>query len=434
MVISDLLLLPEGRLRAGWRLALFVVVFVAAMFVVSLLVSFTGQVWSVAVQVVIMAGATGSATWLLLRWMEGEPFVAVGLRWKRRTSTEIGQGFGVAIALAGGVTAVEWGIGAIRFESKGGGDGSSLAATLLMLSGLLALGAATEEVLFRGYAFQRLVEGSNGTVAIVVSSAVFGGLHISNPSATRLSTLNTVLAGATGSATWLLLRWMEHEPFVSVGLRWKRRAPTEIGQGFGVAIALAGGVTAVEWGIGAIRFESKGGADGSSLAVTLLMLSGLLALGATTEEVLFRGYAFQRLVEGSNGTIAILVSSAVFGGLHMSNPSATRLSTLNTVLAGALLGIAYLKTRALWWPMGFHFGWNWALAVLGHPVSGLEVAQLPWQIAATSEPVWVHGGSYGPEGGVVATVVLVIGTTATLYLLRGREMPPHDSEARAAEG
>jgi len=293
MAITDLFLLPEGRLRAGWRLALFVVVFAGAMFVVSLLVSFTGQVWSVAVQVVIMAGATGSSTWLLLRWMEREPFVEVGLRWKRRT-------------------------------------------------------------------------------------------------------------------------------------------PTELGQGFAVAIALAGGATAIEFGIGAIRFESKGAGDGSSLGMTLLMLSGLLALGAATEEVLFRGYAFQRLVEGSNGTIAILVSSAVFGGLHIANPSATRLSTLNTVLAGALLGIAYLKTRALWWPMGFHFGWNWALAVLGHPVSGLEVAQLPWQIAATSEPVWLHGGRYGPEGGVVATAMLVIGTAGTFYLLKRGEAPRSSIEGPEA--
>jgi membrane protease YdiL (CAAX protease family) len=230
-----------------------------------------------------------------------------------------------------------------------------------------------------------------------------------------------IMAGATGSSTWLLLRWMERQPFVAVGLRWNRRTPAELGQGFGVAMALAGGATAIEWGVGAIRFESKGGGDGAALAVTLLMLSALLAAGAATEEALFRGYAFQRLVEGSNGTIAILVSAAVFGGLHSSNPSATRLSTLNTVLAGALLGIAYLKTRALWWPMGFHFGWNWTLAVLGHPVSGLEVAQLPWQIAIIAEPVWVHGGSYGPEGGVVATVVLAAGTAGTVYLLRRKE-------------
>ena len=230
-----------------------------------------------------------------------------------------------------------------------------------------------------------------------------------------------IQAGGTGGATWLLMRWMERKPFVAVGLAWRHRTPVELGQGFGVGLGLVGGVTAVEIGIGAIGLESRSGGDSSSLAMTLLMLSGLAALVATYEEVLFRGYAFQRLVEGTNGTAAILVSSAVFGVLHMGNPGATGLSTLNTVLAGALLGIAYLRTRALWWPIGFHFGWNWTLAVIGHPVSGLDVAQLPWQITALSEPVWVHGGDYGPEGGVVCTVALGIGMAGMLFLTGKRQ-------------
>ncbi len=230
-----------------------------------------------------------------------------------------------------------------------------------------------------------------------------------------------IQAGGTGGATWLLMRWMEHKPFVAVGLAWRRRTMVELGQGFGVALGLVGGVTAVELGIGAIGLESRSGGDSSSLAMTLLMLSGLVALVASYEEVLFRGYAFQRLVEGTNGTAAILVSSAAFGVVHMGNPSATRLSTLNTVLAGALLGIAYLRTRALWWPIGFHFGWNWALAVIGHPVSGLDVAQLRWQMTAVSEPVWVHGGDYGPEGGVVCTVALGVGTAGMFFLAGRRE-------------
>ena len=285
MDVSDVFQLPDGRLRAGWRAALFVVVFVVALLAVSLLVSFTGQVRSVALNVLIQAGATGCSTWLLLRWMEGEPFLAVGLVWRRRAAAELGQGFGVGIGLVGGLTVFEWGIGAIRFESKGGGDGSSALAAALM---------------------------------------------------------------------------------------------------------------------------------------AILMLTGLLVAVAAYEEVLFRGYAFQRLVEGSNGAVAILVTSVIFGWIHMGNPNATQLSTLNTVLAGVLLAIAYLKTRALWWPIGFHFSWNWTLAVLGHPVSGLEVAQLPWRVVADSEPLWIHGGSYGPEGGAVATGVVAIGIAGTFYLLRGR--------------
>jgi membrane protease YdiL (CAAX protease family) len=242
----------------------------------------------------------------------------------------------------------------------------------------------------------------------------------------------TLQAAAAGAATWLLLRWMEAQPFVSIGLAWRRESCGELGWGFGGAVGLVGGVTAVEWGIGAIRFESKAGGDGASVLVAVGMLTGLLVLGATTEEVLFRGYPFQRIIEGTNGTVAIAVSSLVFGLVHTSNPHATRLSTLNTVLAGVLLGLAYLRTRALWLPMGFHFGWNWTLAVLGHPVSGLEVAELPWRVAAAAETVWLHGGSYGPEGGVVATIFLVLGSIYLGGFSRGREgEAPGISEPRA---
>jgi membrane protease YdiL (CAAX protease family) len=234
----------------------------------------------------------------------------------------------------------------------------------------------------------------------------------------------TLQAAATGAATWIMLRWMEAQPFVSIGLVWRREALGETGWGFAGAVGLVGGVTAVEWGIGAIRFEDKTGGDGASVVVAVGMLTGLLVLGATTEEVLFRGYPFQRIMEGTNGTVAIAVSSLVFGLLHTSNPHATRLSTLNTVLAGVLLGLAYVRTRALWLPIGFHFGWNWMLAVLGHPVSGLEVSELPWRVAPAAEPVWMHGGSYGPEGGVMATGALAIGI---FYLLKRLEKPlePH---------
>ncbi|MGH9782719.1 MAG: lysostaphin resistance A-like protein [Terriglobia bacterium] len=237
-------------------------------------------------------------------------------------------------------------------------------------------------------------------------------------------------ATATGGATWIMLRWMEAQPFVSIGLVWRRESWGETGWGLAGAVGLVGGVTAVEWGIGAIRFESKTGGDGASVVVAFGMLTGLIFLGASYEEVLFRGYAFQRIIEGTNGTAAVAVTSLVFGVLHMSNPHATELSTLNTVLAGVLLGLAYLRTRALWLPIGFHFGWNWMLAVLGHPVSGLEVAELPWRVAPAADPVWLHGGSYGPEGGIVATAFLVLGSLylGAYYPLREGEAPELSKE------
>ena len=270
-------------------------------------------------------------------------------------------------------------------------------------------------------------------VVVFVLAMVVAGVAASFTGQVASVTMMVILqAAATGAATWVMLRWMEAQPFVSIGLAWRRESPAELGWGFAGGIGLVGGLTAVEWAIGAIRFESKTGGEGGSALVAFAMLTGLLVLGATTEEVLFRGYPFQRLVEGGNGTVAVVVSSLVFGWLHTSNPHATDLSTLNTVLAGGLLGLAYLRTRALWLPIGFHFGWNWMLAVLGHPVSGLEVAELPWRVAPVTDPAWLHGGSYGPEGGVVATAVLVLGSLylGVFYRLREGETP-RISEPRA---
>ena len=222
-----------------------------------------------------------------------------------------------------------------------------------------------------------------------------------------------VLAATTGGSTWLLLRWMERQPLVSIGFAWRRESWAEVRTGYVVGGALVAGLTAVEWGIGAIRFESAGEAGTGVLAFAAV--TAILVISATTEETLFRGYAFQRLIEGSNGAVAVAASSVVFGWLHATNPHATRLSILNTILAGVLLGLAYLKTRALWLPVGFHFGWNWTLLALGHPVSGLVVAEMPWHAVPAAGLIWLHGGSYGPEGGIVATTALVGGT---FYLLR----------------
>jgi hypothetical protein len=86
---------------------------------------------------------------------------------------------------------------------------------------------------------------------------------------------------------------------------------------------------------------------------------------------------------------------------------------------GIPLAVAYLRTRALWMPVGIHLAWNFVEGyALGLPVSGLG---LPARVftSVVSGPRWVTGGAYGPEGGVVATGVIVV---ATFYLLASRRI------------
>ncbi len=133
-----------------------------------------------------------------------------------------------------------------------------------------------------------------------------------------------------------------------------------------------------------------------------------LAAASMAEEVAFRGYPFQRLIDATGPVTATVLASIAFGILHLQNPDATAASTLVTILAGWLLAVAYLRTRALWVGWGFHFAWNVVMAVVfGLPLSGLTNFS-PILQTSTYGPYWLTGGGYGPEGSAVAIVVLLV--------------------------
>src|SRR5271157_2052070 len=135
----------------------------------------------------------------------------------------------------------------------------------------------------------------------------------------------------------------------------------------------------------------------------------VLLVGALAEELMFRGYPFQRLEEGIGAIGAIAVFSVLFGAVHLSNPGASVWGLINTVLIGILLAIAYLRTRALWLPWGIHFGWNATLGFLcGLPVSGLRMFNVVVRTSVAG-PKWMTGGNYGVEASATGTIAVLIG-------------------------
>ena len=89
------------------------------------------------------------------------------------------------------------------------------------------------------------------------------------------------------------------------------------------------------------------------------------------------------------------------------------------MFAGVWLAVAYLRTRSLWFPLGVHWAWNWALGSLfGLPVSGInDLAPHPLLHGTDLGPAWLTGGSYGIEGGLACTITLII---STMFILRTR--------------
>ncbi|WP_435417129.1 type II CAAX endopeptidase family protein [Parerythrobacter aurantius] len=166
------------------------------------------------------------------------------------------------------------------------------------------------------------------------------------------------------------------------------------------------------------------GRGGMQSWVWLLFIAGINA--AFFEELLFRGVLFRWTEEFAGSWAALLVSSALFGLLHLWNANATWFSSFAIAMeAGILLGGAYMLTRSLWAPIGLHFGWNvtqglvWDVPVSGYDVDGMVTAQLG------GNPI-LSGAPFGLEASLIA---LIVATTFGLWLVklamdRGQIMRP----------
>jgi len=216
----------------------------------------------------------------------------------------------------------------------------------------------------------------------------------------------------------LFTRALDRQPLGSAGMalcgRW--RAELALGLAIGTAMMLA--VAGAEWALGAAKFSWSG-----EPLTSLCRWGGggfvVIAFAATNEEIVFRGYPFQRLVESIGAPGAILILSVLFGAVHLGNPNATWVGAVNTALVGIPFSVAYLRTRMLWLPIGMHFAWNFVQGfVLGLPVSGMAVPVSVLHAEATG-PVSVTGGAYGPEAGLLTTAVILL---ATGYLAVSRSI------------
>ena len=139
-----------------------------------------------------------------------------------------------------------------------------------------------------------------------------------------------------------------------------------------------------------------------------------LLLAALGEELGFRGYPLRRLADAIGVVPAMLVLAVLFGLAHAKNPDATVFSIVNVALAAVWLSFAFFSPGGMALAWGAHFGWNAGLAILfDAPVSGYGFHVPAVQYTPGNHP-WVDGGPFGPEGGIVTTIVVIAGTLAVI--------------------
>jgi uncharacterized protein len=146
--------------------------------------------------------------------------------------------------------------------------------------------------------------------------------------------------------------------------------------------------------------------DSSFAWSSLVFYVVVILFGAAGEEMMFRGYAFQLLVEKIGPFATVLPVGVIFGLAHSFNPHATVLAVVNTTLWGILLGYSFLRSRDLWLPIGLHYGWNAVLPLFGVNLSGLTIEVTRYFYRWDLRPLW-SGGDYGPEGGLLTTIFVI---------------------------
>jgi membrane protease YdiL (CAAX protease family) len=206
------------------------------------------------------------------------------------------------------------------------------------------------------------------------------------------------MAAAFGAVAIRHWRSQRRGVIEALGLSWDLHAALDLFAGLAITTIAMLGIFGCERVLGAIACS----ANTVAAKPALLQMTLILAGSAMAEELINRGLLLSGLtiVLGGRGRTAALLAALLFGLFHLANPGASALSVCGNALGGLIYGMAFVLSGRLWLPLGLHFAWNYVQGpLLGFPVSGLSAGGL-LQIHDLG-PIWLTGGSYGPEAGLV---------------------------------
>ncbi|MBN1145311.1 MAG: CPBP family intramembrane metalloprotease [Bacteroidales bacterium] len=222
------------------------------------------------------------------------------------------------------------------------------------------------------------------------------------------------LAG-TVLVIWFFRKFIDKEPFAEIGLSLKNR-------GKDIALGLLFGLIIMTLGYGILIMMGEIKFSNINFQPTELALSVVLfILVSFNEELFMRGYVLKNLMLSMNKYIALLISSLAFGAMHLLNPHFSLITFFVITLSGIILGLAYIYTKNLWFPISLHFSWNFFQGtIFGFNVSGQDDYSLIEQIRTQDN--LINGGPFGFEGSLLSIGLLVIFTAITWKVFYKKEV------------
>lgn len=215
-------------------------------------------------------------------------------------------------------------------------------------------------------------------------------------------------------AVWL--RWGERRPFWTLGFPTVpilRQAASGLLVGcvlYLVPVAVAALFGQVTWAAGPVTQQGM-----AALGGVLIALVGWLVQGAA-EETLTRGWLLQVIGLRYRPWLGVLVASLFFSLLHALNPEFNTIAAINLALFGLFTALYVLRSGNLWGVAALHAAANWTQGnLIGVPISGRLGAGGTLVNLEIGGPDWLAGGGFGPEGGLLMTVTLLLGVLVLFW-------------------
>ncbi len=195
---------------------------------------------------------------------------------------------------------------------------------------------------------------------------------------------------------WIFMNYVDKERFIQLGFQTKNRGIDFI---FGIGLGLL--ILGLGYGLLIYMkeiFIVKIIFDPEELILVVIHFT----IVAIVEEALCRGYILKNLMVSFNKYVALIVSSLIFSFLHYFNPNIDFIAITDLFFAGILLGISYIYTKNLWFPIALHLSWNLFQTLLGFNVSGQDSYSII-EIDIHQANL-LNGGAFGFEGSILAIV------------------------------
>lgn len=226
-----------------------------------------------------------------------------------------------------------------------------------------------------------------------------------------------IICGMQISVFLIWVRYIEKRPVKTMGI-WGANPIRSYFKGFFIGFAAISLITVILILLGMVEIKGYN-ADFAPLLLLTIALGWVVQ--SASEEIAVRGWLIPVLGSGSTPITAIILTSIIFGILHLFSSGVTILSFANLFFSGIFFALYAIYSNNIMGVCGLHFAWNFSLGnFYGFPVSGFPPAPETVLMIKQTGSIFFTGGAFGPEGGFITTIVLLTGICILVILMMKR--------------